>query len=49
VRTVITILGAIVLLVVCSPAFVWLGMRIFNGYGSYVHWVDALLSGIGGR
>ena len=40
-------IGAVVILTIGSPVFVWLGTKCIVGYGTYVQWIGGILSGIG--
>ena len=41
-----TFIGAVVLLTIGSPVFVWLGTKFIVGYGAYVSWITRLLSSL---
>jgi hypothetical protein len=42
-----TVIGTIVILTIGSPVFVWLGTKFIVDYGTYVSWINSILSGIG--
>jgi hypothetical protein len=42
-----TLIGAVVVITIGSPVFVWLGTKFFLGYGTYANWVYNTLSAIG--
>lgn len=48
-KTLATFLGAIVLMIVGAPIFVWMGSKFFNGYSGYTTWIYGTLTSLIGR